>query len=190
LFEETDMPSETEWRKYFRPRNTLFELFGLRPGMTLVDLGCGYGTFSIPAAQIVGMRGLVYAIDIDEKMVGRVLSRARRRKLTNVKAIVSDISTLTDRGVPYSCADIVLLVNIIHGTRNRVSLLKSVKRFLKRNGRVIVMNWAVDPKTPRGPPMKMRPSPEQTVAYMKSAGYDQSLVMQVPPYHYAVIADA
>ena len=80
LFEETDMPSEIEWQKYFRPKKTLFEPFGLRRGMTLYDLGCGYGTFSIPAAQIVGARGLVYSIDIDKKMVGRVLWRARRKK--------------------------------------------------------------------------------------------------------------
>ena len=69
-----------------------------------------------------------------------------------------------------------------------MSLLKNAKKFLKRNGRIIVMNWKVDPKTPRGPPMKLRPTEEDTLKCLRASGYVAPIVLDVPPYHYAVIA--
>jgi len=60
---ESDMPEEDEWEKYFRPFETLTRL-GLKKGVTFVDLGCGYGTFTLAASSIVGSEGHVYAVDI------------------------------------------------------------------------------------------------------------------------------
>src|SRR5579859_4487369 len=73
---ETDMPREREWKNYFSPRKTLVAL-GLKKGMMVADLGCGYGTFAIAASQIVGNKGNVFALDIDRKMLRVVTKRAR-----------------------------------------------------------------------------------------------------------------
>ena len=181
---ETDMPNEKEWRNYFRPKKTL-EKFGLREGMILLDLGCGYGTFSIAAARIVGKSGLVYSLDIDEKMINRVVKKAQSKSLRNIKPIVADISSL--RNIELS-ADIALLANVIHGTRYKVQLLKRVKRLLKPKGCIVVMNWRVDENTPRGPPMKLRPTKEDTLEYLRKAGYESAKVLDMPPFHYAVVA--
>jgi FkbM family methyltransferase len=59
--------------------------------MTFVDLGCGYGTFTLAASSIVGPEGQVYAVDIDRKNVERVATRAKERGLENVTALVGDI---------------------------------------------------------------------------------------------------
>ena len=185
---ESDMPKAREWAHYFRPRKTLRTL-GLRKGMTFADLGCGYGTFSIPAAEIVGRKGTVYAIDIDQRMVNHVVQRSRR--FMNVRALVGDITSSTSSvfdGLAPHGVDLVLLANVLHGTKNKTSLLKSASRILSRNGRLVVLNWNVE-KTPRGPPMKLRPTPQQTIRYFKRAGYNKPRVLQVPLYHYAVIAD-
>ena len=179
------MPTEKEWRKYFRPRKTL-EKFGLRKGMVFLDLGCGYGTFSLAAASIVGRSGLVYSLDIDERMIRSVVRKAQWMALRNIRAMVADISSLRRTELP--AADIVLFANVIHGTRKRVQLLKGVKRFLKPAGRIIVMNWEVDENTPRGPPMNLRPTKEDTMRYLRRAGYKSAKSLDVPPFHYAVIA--
>jgi ubiquinone/menaquinone biosynthesis C-methylase UbiE len=179
------MPAEKEWRKYFHPKKTL-EKFGLREGMVLLDLGCGYGTFSLAAASIVGKKGLVYSLDIDEKMIKRVARKAQLKGLKNVRAMVADISSF--RNVVLPSADIALFANVIHGTGNKVQLLKSVKRLLKPRGRVVVMNWKIDENTPRGPPMELRPTKEDTLEYLRKAGYESAKVLDVPPFHYAVVA--
>ena len=182
---ETDMPYEKEWRRYFHPRKTL-ESFGLREGMILSDFGCGYGTFTIAAARIVGKTGLVYALDIDKKKIKKVKKRAQLMSLTNVKPIVADISTLRNAKLP-KC-DLALYSNVIHGSRDRDQLLKGASQFLKPSGRVIVMNWKVEETTPRGPSMKLRPTEKETLEYLRKAGYKKARVLDVPPFHYAVIA--
>ena len=182
---ETDMPYEKEWRRYFHPRKAL-ESFGLTEGMVLLDFGCGYGTFSIAAARIVGKRGLVYALDIDKKMINIVKRKAQSTHVRNINTMVVDISSLRNMKLPRS--DFVLFANVIHGTRNKVRLLRGARRFLKPRGRVVVMNWKVDAGTPRGPPMNLRPTEEETLDYLRKAGYKRAKVLDVPTYHYAAIA--
>lgn len=183
---ETDMPREKEWQTYFSPRKTLVAL-GLEKGMVVADLGCGYGTFAIAAMQIVGKNGKVYALDIDPKMLRVVTKRAREKHLRNLIPILVDISAGKKGRETHITVDFALLANIIHGTKNKVRLLKATANLLKPNGVVAVLNWKVE-KTPRGPPMRMRPTKKQTVRWLNQAGYVSHTVMDVPPYHYAVVA--
>jgi 2-polyprenyl-3-methyl-5-hydroxy-6-metoxy-1,4-benzoquinol methylase len=57
---------EGERRKMMDP-NIILPKIGLKPGMTLVDVGCGQGFFAMPAARIAGPKGCVYGIDIDKE---------------------------------------------------------------------------------------------------------------------------
>lgn len=81
----------------------------------------------------------------------------------------------------------MLLANVIHGAKNKILLFSSVSSMLRLKGLITVLNWKVE-DTPRGPPMKMRPTEEQTVCYLERAGYVDVSVVDVPPYHYAAIA--
>ncbi|MCL5068518.1 MAG: class I SAM-dependent methyltransferase [Thaumarchaeota archaeon] len=179
------MPSEKEWKTYFSPKKTLVAL-GLRKGMVVADLGCGYGTFAVTAAELVGRRGSVYAIDIDSKMLRVVRKRAREKHFENVVPILADISVEKERE-HLATVDFALLANVIHGTKNKIRLLKNIANLLRPKGVVAVLNWKVE-KTPRGPPMSMRPTEKQTVEWLKKAGYERPAVVDVPPYHYAVVA--
>ena|SRR5487761_474627 len=180
------MPREKEWQTYFSPRKTLVAL-GLKRGMVVADLGCGYGTFTNAAARIVGKNGKVYAIDIDRKMLRVVTKRAREKHLKNVIPILADISAVKKEREPHVTVDFALLANIIHGTKNKVRLLKATVDMLRPNGVVAVLNWKVE-KTPRGPPMRMRPTKDETVRWLNKAGHVSPAVVDVPPYHYAVVA--
>lgn len=188
MLKETDLPRESEWKSYFSPNQTLLSI-GLRRGMRLADLGCGYGTFTIPAAQLVGKKGSVYSIDIDRKMVEKVRKKARELKLTNVHARVGDILTIDEKKlrIPRQSLDIVLLANIIHGTRKKVHLLNSLRRILRPSGSIAIINWKLQ-KTPRGPPMRMRPTEDEMLRCLVKAGYIRRRILQVPPYHYAILA--
>lgn len=185
---ETNMPSEEEWERFFRPAAALRKL-GLTDGMTVADFGCGYGTFSLAAAKIVGPKGTVYAVDIDREMVRRVKARAEGAGLANVKAIVGDIDSSKGRLplLPMRTADFVILANVIHGARDKIRLLKRASSIARPGGKVAVLNWKIA-ETPRGPPMEIRPTPEQTERYFIEAGLTNPEVLGIPPYHYAVVA--
>ena len=66
------------------------EAAGLRPGMTMVDYGCGPGFVTLPAAEIVGPAGRVYGLDVHEGMVELARSRAAEAGLANVTTLLND----------------------------------------------------------------------------------------------------
>ncbi len=186
---ESDMPCEDEWEGYFRPGETLARI-GLRKGMSVADLGCGYGTFALAAAEVVGVAGFVYAMDIDPKMVRRVRRRSARNGLKNVRALVGDLTSLQQESrLPKGRIDFVLLANVIHGTSAKVGLLKEVANLLRPGGHVAVLNWKLC-KTPRGPPMRIRPTSRNIVLALERAGFKNIRVKDVPPHHYGVVASA
>ena len=66
-FRESGMPDQETWDTFFDP-NTLLDDLGIRDlHGSVVDVGCGYGTFTIPAAR--KNTGTIYALDIDEEMI-------------------------------------------------------------------------------------------------------------------------
>lgn len=58
---------------------------GIRPGMTIVDYGCGPGRYTIPFAERTGERGKVYAIDIHELALAAVRRKAAQKRLNNIE---------------------------------------------------------------------------------------------------------
>jgi predicted RNA methylase len=74
---ESGMPEEDRWKSFFDPELILNELGLDRTCQMVVDLGSGYGTFCIPAAQRI--TGTVYAIDIDPQMIDACRARFCQR---------------------------------------------------------------------------------------------------------------
>jgi ubiquinone/menaquinone biosynthesis C-methylase UbiE len=103
---------------------------GLRAGHIVLDYGCGIGSFSLPAAQLVGPRGQVHALDIHPLAVQTVRRRAARRGLSNVQTVQSDCDT----GLPDSSVDVVLLYDVFHAVTDQGRLLRELHRILKPDG--------------------------------------------------------
>jgi SAM-dependent methyltransferase len=180
---ESGMPEEERWKSFFDPDLILSELGLDRTCQTVVDLGCGYGTFSIPAAQRIS--GKVFAIDIDLLMVAACQTKAEEVGLSNI--IWQQRDFVTDgTGMPDQSADFVMLFNILHA-ENPVDLIKEVYRILVPGGKVGIIHWNYDPTTPRGPSMNIRPRPEQCQAWAQAAGFELLKPMiDFPPYHYGM----
>ncbi len=177
------MPKEEEWNKFFDPTKTL-KLLGLSSRINdVADFGCGYGTFTIPAAQIIS--GKLYAFDIEPEMIEIVKQKAMTLNLNNVVAIVRDFlkegSGLTDVSVDY-----VFLFNILHLEKPE-SLLSEAYRILKPSGKVGIIHWNYDSTTPRGPPMIIRPRPEQIGQWAESVGFVFEKRLDLKPYHYGLV---
>lgn len=180
---ESGMPNEKIWAEFFEPEKILCILELNHDVEDVVEFGCGYGTFTIPAAKIA--KGIVYAIDIEEEMIRRVTERANEEKLNNIKVLLRDFinegSGLEDRSMDYA-----MLLNILHAEKPE-ELLKEAYRFLKPEGKLGVIHWNYDPETPRGPPMEIRPKPEQCIKWAIEGGFKLESRHDLKPYHYGLV---
>ena len=85
---------------------------GVRKGQVVLDFGCGSGTYTIPAAKIVGDQGKVYALDKDKEALDKLMQRAKSAGLKNIERMDTSEELridLTDDSV-----DVVLLFDVFH----------------------------------------------------------------------------
>lgn len=153
---------------------------GLGEGMTLADIGCGPGFFTIPAARIVGENGGIFAADIEGEMLSTTRSRANEAGLTNVRIVKT-----SDREIPIApnTCDFVLLAFIIHEVEHRASFLHRAARLLKPGGRLAILEWEKVEET-AGPPVEERLTPEDVVADAEAAGLKPVEERSVTPTQY------
>ena len=107
---------------------------GVQPKQTVLDFGCGEGHYAIPAARIVGRLGIVYALDKKREALDKLMRRARREKLRNVRALRVQDGAEIPLG-PRS-VDMVLLYDVLHGgyfpeARERRMALRRLRAILK-----------------------------------------------------------
>ncbi len=180
---ESGMPKEQVWSAFFQPSKIL-SLMGLDRGVfDVADFGCGYGTFTVPAAMIVA--GTVYAFDNEPEMIEQTSKKAIKLNLGNVKTILRDFVS-EGSGLDDASVDFVMLFNILHFEKPAV-LLKEAYRILRTSGKVGIIHWNYDSATPRGPPMDMRPKPEQVRRWAESVGFVLEKQFDLKPYHYGML---
>lgn len=185
---ESGMPDEAYWASFFKPEGILDRLF-ITSGRSdhVVEFGCGYGTFSLPVARRT--RGVVTALDIEPVMVDLVAARAKAAGLLNVQAELRDFVE-RGTGVPDGSQGHALVFNLLH-IEEPVALLREAFRTLQPGGGVSVIHWRSDIETPRGPPLAIRPTPEQCAAWLSEAGFETVVPVDMgagAPYHYGLLA--
>jgi ubiquinone/menaquinone biosynthesis C-methylase UbiE len=174
---------ETERRKWQNPEEIL-TVIGLKAGLTFIDVGCGEGFFAIPAARIVGKKGRVYGLDIDDDAITELKKKAASQGLKNLDAIVSP----AEDTVPCeACADIVFFGIVLHDFNVPAKVLANAKTMLKPSGRLVDLDWKKEP-TGFGPPLQIRFSEEQASNLIREAGFKVEQTEQVGPFHYIIIA--
>jgi len=86
---------------------------GLTVGQTVLQVGCGPRHFTIPAAQIVGPSGSLYALDVSSLATGRVQDKARLQGVTNLTTVLADASRT---GLPSDHFDLVFVFGFRHNS--------------------------------------------------------------------------
>jgi SAM-dependent methyltransferase len=181
------MPAVEQWESYFDAAGIL-EFIGCRHlSGDAIEFGCGYGTFTIAAAQSV--LGTVYALDIDPLMVAATAARVAQAGLKNVVVEQRDFVTQGCGRKPQS-ASLALLFNILH-IEDPVGLLREAHRVIRLGGLVGVIHWNYDVRTPRGPPLSIRPRPEQCRAWGEEAGLRWVRDGSLPgsPWHWGMVLE-
>lgn len=151
-------------RRLLEPPERLLNPF-VRPGMTVVEPGCGMGYFSLPLARMVGPRGRVICVDLQERMIEGLLRRARRAGLAG--RIVASTCSADDLGLG-SCrgsADVALALHMVHEVPDQRGFLAQIHDTLRPGGLLLVSE-------PRG-----HVSPrafERTLGMAESVGFERT----------------
>ena len=119
----------------FRDPYEALDAAGLRPGQKVLEVGCGPGFFTVPAARIVGEQGRVYALDVSPPAVERVEQKVEKASVTNVKTILADAA---QTGLPDQSFDLIFVFGFAHSVGDLEGILAELHRLLKPAGTLSV----------------------------------------------------
>jgi predicted methyltransferase len=147
-------------------------VLGVRPGMSVADVGAGEGRFTTALARQVGATGRIYATEVEADKLERIRDQANADGFANVRTVLGDQN---HTGLPESCCDAILLRMVYHHFTDPRAMRRSLWSALKPGGRVLVVEvpphagWRkLDGVPERGG--HGIPAPE-LIADMRSAGF-------------------
>lgn len=181
---DSGMPDHDWWESFFDP-DAIFDALGFRQfDGPVIDVGCGYGTFTLAAAR--RSTHPVIAIDIEPAMVDLTATKALQAGHHHVECRLKDV-TEESLGIEPATAAAVLLFNLLH-CEAPSALLASARVALRSGGRLAAIHWRSDVPTPRGPDLSIRPRPEALRSMLVQAGFFISTEPVVlPPYHFGMV---
>ena len=126
---------------------------GVRPGMTVADIGAGEGYYTIRLAARVGPRGRVLAQDIVPEVRDALALRANRERLDTVSV---KLGTPDVPGLPENSFDRIFLVHMYHEIASPYAFLWHLRPATRAGGRVIVVDADRDTNRHGTPPALLR----------------------------------
>lgn len=146
----------------------------------LVDLGCGTGFFTIPAARKVKK---VFALDVQQEMLNILRDRIEKQKINNIEALLSEESSIP---LPDNSVDVLLMANVFHELEDRNSILKEGQRILSDEGRLVIIDWK-KMEMEFGPPIEERLDEKDVISICNNNGFDFYGHSYAGPYNYMLI---
>lgn len=182
---DSGMPEQSYWESLFDIARVLDCLEIDQRITNAAEVGCGYGTFTVPVARRI--RGTLHTFDIEAEMVETTLARVAASGITNVRTNVRDVIA-GGFDLPANSVDTVLLFNILHG-ENPTQLLRGAAELLRPDGRILAIHWRSAIPTPRGPDLSIRPRAEQIGTWGNSAGLQPQASVLLPPWHFGLVLE-
>lgn len=151
----------------------LVQLLELKPGMTVADVGAGFGAWTVAFGKWTGPSGRVFATDVGEKQLAFLREYTKKEGLSNV-TVLSGAPASTN--LPANCCDAILIRDAYHHLTQPQDILKSMASALKPGGRLAVIDFPPRPNSdvPAGVPANRRGHgvpPDVVTEEAKAAGF-------------------
>lgn len=137
---------DSPFRRALQPPEEVLAPLGIAPGMTVLELGPGPGTYTIEAARQASPGGRVIAADAQAGMLARLSHKVRRLGITNVELRLADAYHLP---LPDQSVDVAFMVTVLAEVPDRERALAEVRRVLRPGGLLGVSEFLPDPDYPR-----------------------------------------
>lgn len=169
-------------RREMLPPGKTLQTLGLKEGNLVADIGCGIGYFSIPAAEIIGETGLVFGLDLSVEMIEDLDHKIETNNLQNIRTV---ITSENDLKLGDESIDFAFLANVLHELDEIPPMLREVKRILKDEGKIVVLEWKKE-ESDYGPPVEHRLADEAVVSLLQEFGFKNIEQLDIEQHFYAV----
>ena len=159
---------KSERREVYVKRDQIVAATGAKPGMSVADVGAGTGLFTMLFAIAV-KPGTVYAVDISPAFVEYIREMAKKRRMSNVTAIVNDG---VETGLPEASVDLVYLSDVYHHFEHPAETLASIRKALREGGRMVVVDYErISGVTPKDRADHVRVDKAGAIREIEAAGF-------------------
>jgi len=124
-----------------QPPDLVLKSIGIKPGMIVGEVGAGRGRYTVQIASRIGPTGKIYANDIVEDYLKYIEKRCAENGLANVETVLGG---LTDPKLPPAALDLVIMVNVVHCLAEPVALLRNIKKSLKPDGVIAIVEGSLE----------------------------------------------
>ena len=118
------------------------EQFNLQPGLMVADIGAGSGFYTFAAAKAVGPEGRIYAIEIQQDLLNKLMNQERTQKLSNIEGIWGDVEKLGGTKLAEESVNAVIVANILFQVEDKQTFATEIFRILKPGGELLVIDWS------------------------------------------------
>ena len=147
LFNAAGTAMESRFRLWLQDPVKILQGAEIRPGDTVLEVGCGSGFFTMPAARLIGEQGRLVAMDVLPAYVERVSQKTRSANLKNVRVMEGDA---LDTGLDAASMDAVMLFGVIPFPSLPLNrLLPEMHRILKPEGILAVWLFPTEAGVPQ-----------------------------------------
>lgn len=162
------------------------EQLGLEAGAKVADFGAGSGFYTLVTARAVGHEGRVYAVDIQKDLLEKIKNTARLEGLLNIEYVWGDLERLGGSKIQENSLDASIVANILFQVENKEVFLTEVKRVLKPNGKILVVDWS-ESFAGMGPEAKLIVTKEQAKKFFADKGFKLIKEIEAGSHHYGFI---
>lgn len=170
---------------FFNPTEILKEI-GVQEGMRIADFGAGYGYMSFAASNLVGNKGIVYALDVKKAVIEHIKNEIKNNGFNNIKPIWTNLELFNHNPIKSGSMDMVLIVNMLFQSNKHKEILEEAKRVLKTGGTITVIDWKKQ-ATPFGPPIDERVDLEKLKQTAYNIGLNRIKEFEPGPYHFGIL---
>lgn len=170
-------------RRLLMPPKGTLERLGVVKGDTVIDIGAGSGYFSLPASEMVGSEGEVFAVDIQPEAIAIIEGKRMAEGRENLHAVLSSDESL---GLPDGIGTLAFMYTVLHEVDDKVAMLRNLYRVLKPGGRIAIVEFGGGAVF--GPPSSVRIGEEETLALLREAGFSEAVSRRWSMSRYVAMA--